>query len=168
MTTWPWGAALTAFALGLVPWAAAAQTTLYAGGGIGPSAVLDGGRGNREGNRNWFGVVGVESGGSVGARLEGAETVGRLWLSGDLTYRLTPRDRPVRPYAVAGGGLVLDLGVDSGVDPIVTLGAGLRVSVRRLAFLFTEARLQWVPSMSSTSGEARLILPVTVGLGIGY
>ena len=89
----------------------------------------------------------------------------RLWLSADLTYRLTARDRALRPYALLGAGLVLDL---SEVDPLLTLGAGLRVQLRRPIFLFTEARLQWVPSMPATSGEAELILPLTAGLGVGY
>jgi hypothetical protein len=159
-------AALTTLALGVAPWAAAAaQTTLYAGAGIGYTAVLDGGRGNRPGNRDWFGIDGLESGGPVGGRLEVAETISRLWLSADLIYRLSARDRTLRPYAVIGGGFVLDL---SEVDPLLTLGAGLRVQVRPLIFLFTEARLQWVPSMPAPSAEAELILPLTAGLGIGY
>ena len=158
-------AALTTLALGL-PWvAAAAQTTLYAGTGIGYTPVLDGGRSNRQGNRNWFGMVGLEGSGSLGGRLEGAETISRLWLSADLTYRLSARDRPVRPYAVLGAGFVLDL---ADVDPLLTLGAGLRAQARRLIFLFIEARLQWAPSMPATSTEAELILPLTAGLGIGY
>jgi hypothetical protein len=159
-------AVLITLALGLSPWAAAAaQTTLYAGAGVGYTAVLDGGRGNRQGNGNWLGMVGLESGGPVGGRLEAAETMSRLWLSADLTYRLNPRDRPLRPYAVIGGGFVLDW---SEVDPLLTLGAGLRAQLRPLIFLFTEARLQWVPGMPATSGEAELILPLTAGLGIGY
>lgn len=166
---WQRRVVLTTLALALGGWAAAAaQTTLYAGAGIGYTAVLDGGLGNRQGNRNWFGMVGLESGGPVGGRLEGAETTSRLWLSADLTYRLSARDRPLRPYAVIGGGLVGDLAVGSGVDPLLTIGMGLRVQARRLLFLFTEARLQWVPSMPATSGEAELILPFTAGLGIGY
>ena len=159
-------AVLTTLALGLGPWTgAAAQTTLYAGAGLGYTAVLDGGRGNRQGNRNWFGTVGLESGGPVGGRLEGAETLSRLWLSAELTYRMTARDRRLRPYTVIGGGFVLDL---SELDPLLTLGAGLRVQVRRQVFLFTEARLQWVPGLPTTSGKAELILPLTAGLGIGY
>ena len=159
-------AVLITLALGLGHWvSAAAQTTLYAGAGFGYTAVLDGGSGNREGNRNWQGMVGLESGDPVGARLEVAETMSRLWLSADLTYRLTSRDRALRPYAVLGGGLVLDM---SDVDPLLTLGSGLRVQLSRAIFLFTEARLQWVPSMPATSGEAQLILPLTAGLGVGY
>ena len=87
------------------------------------TAVLDDGSGNREGNRNWQGMVGLESAGPVGGRLEGAETMSRLWFSADLTSRLI--------------------------------------------FLFTEERLQWV-SVPATSGEARLVLPLTAGLGVGY
>ncbi|HEX7336085.1 MAG TPA: hypothetical protein VF252_02660 [Gemmatimonadales bacterium] len=166
MRRWQRWAALTPLALGLGPWAAAAaQTTFYAGAGFGYTAVVDGGLGNRQGSRNWFGMVGLESGGPVGGRLEGAETMSRLWLSADLTYRLSARDRQVRPYGVIGGGFVLDL---SELDPLLTLGAGLRVQAGRLIFLFTEARLQWVPSMPATSGEARLVLPLIAGLGIGY
>jgi hypothetical protein len=169
MRRWHRWATLTTLALGCGPWAtAAAQTTLYAAAGIGYTAVVDGGRGNRQGNRNWFGMVGLESGGPVGGRVQGAETISRLWLSADLTYRLSARDHPLRPYAVIGGGFVGDLAVGSGVDPLLTIGAGLRIQVRRLIFLFTETRLQWVPSMPATSGEAELILPLTAGLGIGY
>jgi hypothetical protein len=52
MRTWQRGAALTAFSLALGPWAvAAAQTTLYAGAGIGHTSVLDGGRSHQQGNR---------------------------------------------------------------------------------------------------------------------
>ncbi|HEX6435189.1 MAG TPA: hypothetical protein VFZ87_13150 [Gemmatimonadales bacterium] len=160
------GAVRFTLALGLGHWvSAAAQTTLYAEAGFGYTAVLDEGSGNRGGNRNWQGIVGLESRGPVGGRLEAAETMSRLWLSADLTYRLTPRDRALRPYAVMGGGLVLDT---SEVDPLLTLGAGLRAQLSRLIFLFTEARLQWVPSMPATSGEAQLILPLTAGLGVGY
>jgi hypothetical protein len=156
-------AALTTLALGVASWAeAAAQTTtLYSGGGLGYTAVLDGGRGNR----NWFGMVGLESGSPVGGRLEGAETMSRLWMSAELVYRLSARDRKLRPYAVLGGGFVADL---SDVDPLLTLGAGLRVQVRRLVFLFTEARLQWVPGIPAARGEPELILPLTAGVGIGY
>lgn len=166
MRSWQRWAAVTAIALELGLWAmAVAQTTLYGGAGIGYTAVLDSGRGNRQGNRNWFGMVGLESEGPLGGRLEGAETMSRLWLSAELTFRLSPRGRPVRPYAAIGGGFVLDM---SEVDPLLTAGAGLRVQVGRLIFLFTEARLQWVPSMPVTSSEPELILPLTAGLGIGY
>jgi hypothetical protein len=163
---WQCHAALTALGLGLGPQeSAAAQTTLYAAAGIGYTAVVDRGQGNPQGNRNWFGMIGLESVGPLGGRLEGAETVSRLWLNADLTYRLSTRDRPLRPYALLGGGFVMDL---SEVDPLLTLGAGLRVQARRLVFCFAEARLQWVPGMPATSAEAELILPFNVGLGIGY
>ena len=159
-------AVLFTLALGVGHWASAvAQTTLYAGAALGYTAVLDDGSGNKEGNRNWQGMVGLEGGGPVGGRLEAAETVSRLWVSAALTYRLTPRDRALRPYAVLGGGLVLDT---SEADPLLTLGAGLRAQLSRLIFLFTEARLHWVPSMPAASGDARLILPLTAGLGVGY
>jgi hypothetical protein len=158
-------AVLFTLALGLGHSASAtAQTTLYAGAGIGYTAVLDDGSGNREGNRNLQGMVGLESAGPLGGRLEGAETMSRLWFSADLTYRLTPRDRAVRPYALLGGGFVMDW---SETDPLLTLGAGLRVQASRLIFLFTEVRLQWV-SVPATSGEAQLVLPLTAGLGVGY
>jgi hypothetical protein len=159
-------AALTTVVLGLAPETAAnAQTVVYAGAGIGYTAVLDHGRGSWEGNRNWFGMAGLESGGPLGGRLAAAETMSRLWVSADVTYRLSTRDRPVRPYAVLGGGFVLDL---SEIDPLLALGMGLRVQIGRLVFLFSEARLQWVPSMPATSTQAKLILPLTAGVGIGY
>jgi hypothetical protein len=161
-----WWPALTTLVLGIAPEVAeGAQTTLYAGGGVGYTSVLDDGLGNRAGNRNWFGVLGLESAGPVGGRLEGAETISRLWLSADLVYRFRARDRALRPYALVGGGFVLDV---SEVDPLLTLGAGLRVQVQRLFFLFSEARLQWVPSMPATSAEPELVLPLTAGIGIGY
>lgn len=166
MRAWQGWMGLAALALGFVPWmTATAQTVLYAGAGIGYTAVLDHGRGSREGNRNWFGVAGLESRGPVGGRLAGAETMSRLWLSADLTYRLNSRGRQLRPYAVMGGGFVLDL---SELDPLLTLGIGLRAQIRPLLFLFTEARLQWVPSMPATSTDPKLILPLTAGVGIGY
>jgi hypothetical protein len=70
MRAWQWSAALTTGVLGLAPAAAAtAQTVVYAGAGIGYPAVLDHGRGRWEDNRNWFGMIGVESGGPLGGRL---------------------------------------------------------------------------------------------------
>jgi hypothetical protein len=157
---------LTVLALGLSAWTtAAAQTVLHAGAGAGYTGVVDEGRGSRSGNRNWFGMVGVETKGPVGFRLEGAETMSRLWMSADLTYRLGAHERPIRPYSFIGAGFVLDW---SKTDPLLTLGAGLRIQASRLVFLFTEARLQWVPSMQATATAPELVLPLTAGLGIGY
>lgn len=130
----------------------------YVAGGVGPTPVLDRG----SGNRNWFGVAGYPGKRGIGFRVSGAETVGRLWLSAELTLQpATPR--VVRPYGLLGGGVVVDFDES---DPIVTLGGGLRVQFHRLVFLFGEARLQTViPTVSDRLHES--ILPISIGIGIG-
>lgn len=136
----------------------ATPQTFYAGAGVGPTPVL----GDGSGNRNWFGMVGYRGRGAFGARLSGAETAERLWLSADLCYRLNPRERALRPYALLGTGLVLDL---NEADALFTAGAGLRAQLHRLLFAFGEVRLQAIPG--SPADGPSTILPITLGLGLG-
>ena len=138
---------------------AAHAQVLYAGFGGGPTPVL----GKGSGNRNWSGMVGYQGRGALGARLSGVETAHRLWLSAELTYRLSPAGRPVRVYVMAGPGYVLDLSED---EALVTAGAGLRVQAHRLLFFFGEMRLHTVFG-SPLGGRPKTIAPITLGIGIG-
>ena len=90
------------------------------------------------------------------------ETAQRLWLSAELTYRLNPVGRPVRIYALAGPGYVLDL---SEADALLTAGAGLRVQAHRHLFFFGEMRLHTV--LGSPRNGPGTIAPITLGIGIG-
>jgi hypothetical protein len=149
------GVATAAFTL-CAGTSAAAQSA-YVAGGVGPTPVLDG----RTANRNWFGMAGYPGHRGLGFRLTGTETASRLWLSAELT--LQPAiPRPVRPYGLIGGGMVVDLGES---DPLLTLGGGIRGQVHRLVFLFAELRLHTIPGSSPPS--PRTILPLTFGLGLG-
>jgi hypothetical protein len=140
------------------PTAAFGAQALYAAAGVGPTPVLEG----RSGNRNWFGTVGYQGRGALGARLSGSETASRLWLAADLVYQPGAALRALRPYALVGAGMVLDL---SETDPLLTAGAGFRAQLQRLIFVFAEVRLYTIPG-SPTAGP-RTILPITVGLGLG-
>lgn len=137
---------------------AAGAQVLYAGFGVGPTPVL----GEGSGNRNWSGMVGYQARGAFGARLSGAETAERLWLSADLTYQPHLRERALRPYALLGFGYVLDL---NDHDGLFTAGVGLRAQLHRLAFLFSEVRLNAIVGSPVTGPST--ILPITLGLGVG-
>jgi hypothetical protein len=150
---------LLATICGSLPLAPADAQSLYAGAGVGPTPVLEG----AGGNRNWFGMVGYQGPHAFGGRLSGTETASRLWLSADVTYQPGPPARAVRPYGVLGAGIALDLNER---DAILTTGVGLRVRLRRLLFVFAEARLQAIPG-SPQSGP-RAIVPITVGIGVGH
>lgn len=136
----------------------AGAQVLYAGIGVGPTAVPGGG----DGNRNWAGMVGYQSASAFGVRLSGAETASRLWLSGDLTYQVHLEERALRPYGLLGIGHVLDLNEG---DALVTVGAGLRAQVTRLLFVFGEVKLHRI--LGTPSVSPRTILPLTFGLGVG-
>ena len=136
----------------------AGAQVVYAGFGVGPTAVPGEGRGNR----NWAGMAGYQSRIAFGARLSGAETASRLWLSGDLTYQVHSGERALRPYALLGLGYVLDLNED---DALVTAGAGLRAQVSRLLFVFGEVKVHRV--LGTPAVNPRTVLPVTLGLGVG-
>jgi hypothetical protein len=151
--------ALLAALCASLPLAPAAAQTLYAGAGVGPTPVLEG----AGGNRNWFGMVGYQGPQAFGGRLSGAETASRLWLSADLTYQPGRPTRVVRPYGVLGVGMALDL---NETDAIFTTGAGLRIRLRRLMFVFVEARLQAIPGSPQSGPSA--IVPLTFGLGVGH
>ena len=142
---------------GLPPSALRAQMA-YAALGVGPTPVLDG----ASGNRNWFGMAGFQGRGPVGGRVSGAETASRLWLSADVVYQPGPALRPVRPYALVGAGMALDL---SDTDPVLTAGAGVRAQLQPLLFLFAEIRMQTV--VGSPISGPDTILPITFGLGLG-
>jgi hypothetical protein len=142
---------------GLIPARAQAQA-IYAGGGVGPTPVLDG----RSGNRNWFGMVGYRGPHALGGRLSGSETVSRLWLSGELTFEPWTSGRAVRPYLLAGAGMVVDL---RETDPLLSAGAGVRGRLSRLGFAFLEARVHAIPGAVSSGPGA--ILPITIGIGLG-
>jgi hypothetical protein len=147
---------LLALALFIAP--SASAQVLYAGFGGGPTPVL----GEGTGNRNWSGMVGYQGSGPFGARLSGVETASRLWMSAELTYQLTSLERPVRVYALAGPGYVLDFSED---DALLTAGAGVRVQAHRVVFLFGESRLHTI--LGSPGDNPRTIAPFTVGIGIG-
>jgi hypothetical protein len=136
----------------------ASAQVLYAGLGVGPTAVL----GEGEGNRNWFGMVGYQSRGHLGGRLSGAETAERLWLSGDLTYQVQVGEHALRPYALLGVGYVLDFSED---DALITAGAGLRFQLSGLLFVFGEVKLHDI--IGTPSADPETILPITLGLGVG-
>ncbi len=136
----------------------ASAQVLYAGLGVGPTAVL----GEGQGNRNWFGMVGYQSRGHLGGRLSGVETAGRLWLSGDLTYQVQVGEDALRPYALLGLGYVVDFSED---DALVTAGAGLRFQLSGLLFVFGEVKLHDI--IGTPSGNPGTILPITLGLGVG-
>lgn len=140
--------------------APAAAQSFYAGAGLGATTVLDAGEGAPSVYRQFYAVLGFETQGPVGIRVEGAESWGFLWLSGDLTYRFG--GGLLQPYAFAGGGLRV---TTDQADPIITAGAGLRVPVRRPLSVFAEGRLQQVFSVGTE--DSRLSLPVTVGLSLG-
>ncbi|MGH9895169.1 MAG: hypothetical protein ACREA0_24940, partial [bacterium] len=74
-----------------------AGQSFYIGAGLGPTVGLDAPSGSRSVYRQFFGVLGYKSAGSLGIRLEGAETFGFLWVSTDLTYSLGGRS--TQPYA---------------------------------------------------------------------
>ena len=154
-----WVRVLLATICSSLPVAPADGQTVYAGAGVGPTPVLEGDRGNR----NWFGMVGYQGPHAFGGRLSGAETASRLWLSADLTYQPGPPARAVRPYGVLGAGIALDL---NEWDPILTAGAGLRARLRRLMFVFVEARLQAIPGSPESGPSA--IIPITFGIGVGH
>jgi hypothetical protein len=140
----------------LSPRPGSAQSAFVAGG-VGPTAVIEGG----SGNRNWFGMAGYPGRRGIRFRLAGAETVSRLWLSADLTLQpATPR--VVRLYGLVGAGLAIDF---NETDPVITVGGGLRVQWHRLIFLFGEARLQTIPG--SSLGNPGTIMPLTFGVGLG-
>ena len=149
---------LLLFGLTLPATRAASAQTLYAGLGVGPTPVL----GEGTGNRNWSGMAGYQDRGAFGLRLSGAETAERVWLSADLTYRLSHGERQSRPYALLGIGYVVDFNEE---DALVTAGIGLRAQLHRLVFLFSEVRLHAIVG-SPEQGPSN-ILPITVGLGIG-
>ena len=149
---------LLLFGFALPATRAASAQALYAGLGVGPTPVL----GEGSGNRNWSGMVGYQARGAFGARLSGAETAERLWLSADLTYRLNLRERALRPYALLGLGYVLDLNEG---DALFTAGIGLRAQLHRLVFLYSEVRLHAI--VGSPEKSPSTILPITLGLGVG-
>ena len=126
---------------------------------MGPTPVLEG----AGGNRNWFGMVGYQGPRAFGGRLSGAETASRLWLSTDLTYQPGRPTRVVRPYGVLGVGMAVAF---NETDPIVTTGAGLRARLRRLMFVFVEARIQAIPGSPQSGPTA--IVPITFGVGVGH
>lgn len=132
---------------------------LYAGAGVGPTPVLEG----AGGNRNWFGMVGFQGAHAFGGRLSGAETASRLWLSADLVYQPGSAARAIRPYGLLGAGIALDL---TESDATLMTGVGLRAQLKRLIFVFVEARLQAIPGTPRSGPSA--ILPITFGLGLGH
>jgi hypothetical protein len=141
-----------------VPVAGTQAQSLYAGAGVGPTPVL----GGSGGNRNWSGLVGYHGPGALGARVSGAETASRLWLSADLTYQPGRPSRVVRPYGLVGAGIVLDLG-DS--DAVLTTGLGLQARLEHLVFVFLEVRLQAIPGSPESGPDA--IVPITLGIAVG-
>ena len=149
---------LLALVLATLPAKALGAQMAYAAFGVGPTAVLDGG----SGNRNWFGMTGFKGPGPVGGRISGAETVSRLWLSLDVVYQPGAALRPVRPYALAGAGMAIDFG---DTDPVLTAGAGVRAQIERLVFLFAEVRMQTIAGSAESGPDT--ILPITFGLGLG-
>lgn len=148
---------LAVVALGFIPTRAAGQA-VYAAGGVGPTPVLDG----RSGNRNWFGMVGYRGPHALGGRVSGSETVSRLWLSADLTFEPGARGRAVRPYLLAGAGVVVDLRES---DPLLSAGGGVRGQLSQLVFAFLEVRVHAIPG-SADAGPSG-ILPITLGIGLG-
>lgn len=147
--------------LALSPTLVTAQS-FYVGVGLGPTVVLDDVSGGRSVYRQLYGVLGFESARSIGVRLEGAESFGFAWLGVDLTY--TFAGGSLRPYAVAGGGVRIDL---SDADPLATVGMGLRLNLRRALALFAECRVQRVLGASVGATEPKLFLPLTVGVAVG-
>ena len=137
-------------------WKTAAAQSAYLAGGGGPTPVLDEG----EGTRNWFGMVGYSGPRGIGFRIAGTDAVSRFWLGADLTIQpATPR--VVRPYALAGIGMTIDV---NATDPVFTAGGRIRVQVQRLIFLFGETRVHMAGGADADPGA---ILPITIGLGIG-
>ncbi|HEX6616237.1 MAG TPA: hypothetical protein VF046_08035 [Gemmatimonadales bacterium] len=148
---------LLVLTLGLLPATRAPAQAIYAAAGAGPTPVLDG----HSANRNLFGMVGYRGPRSLGGRVSGSETVSRLWLSADLMFEPGPRGRAVRPYLLAGAGVVVDLRQS---DPLLSAGAGVRGRLSRLVFAFLEARVHAIPGSSTGPG---VIVPLTFGVGLG-
>jgi hypothetical protein len=150
------GCALLTTGLAFPPVLPAATQTLYLAAGGGPTPVLEG----RSGSGNVFGAIAYQGPRGLGLRLSGSETVGRLWLSTDLTVER--KSAVVRPYGLLGIGMVLDL---SESDFLFTAGAGVRPRLHRLVFALIEARVHAIPG--STDAGPSVILPITFGLGLG-
>jgi hypothetical protein len=132
---------------------------VYAGAGAGPTFVP----GEYPDGRNWFGMLGYQSPRGLGFRLSGSETVHRLWLSGDVTYRFGAVRHTVRPYAFGGAGFVIDV---SEHDPLLTAGAGLRIRLTSVLSAFAELRAH--AGLGLAGREPDTILPFSIGTAIGH
>jgi len=149
------GLLLTLFALGLP--ASAWSQGFHVGGGVGPTAVLDG----EGGNRNITGFLELQAPFGLGARLDGMETVSLFFLTLNLTYMTSAQSRFVQTYVVLGGGMAADLGEG---DPEINAGAGLAIPVVPGLRLFGEAR---VHRLLGSERERKSFLPFTFGLRVG-
>ncbi|UCF21507.1 MAG: hypothetical protein JSU87_09020 [Gemmatimonadota bacterium] len=151
------GLQITVFLALLLTAGTAAAQSFYFGGGIGRTLALEG----APDARNIVGFVGLESRGRLGVRLEGNETISYLFLSLNGTYTFGPDDSRLRPYAIGGIGLAIEL-----YEPeIVTLnlGGGLRFDIVRHLRLFGEAR---VVRLLGDEARRSTIAPLNVGLQI--
>jgi hypothetical protein len=135
--------------------------SFYAGGGLGPTVVLDAPNESRSTYPNVYGVLGWASQGPLGARLEGAETYSRVWLSLDAVYRLGDLGSAIRPYAFAGPGVVIDL---SRSDPLVNFGGGVWWNASPPLALFAECRFH---ELLSGASPGQSVLPITLGIAVG-
>jgi hypothetical protein len=146
---------LTLLALGRP--ASASSQGFHVGGGVGPTAVLDG----EGGNRNITGFVELQAPFGLGARLDGMETVSLFFLTANLTYMTSAQSRFVQTYVVLGGGVAVDVGEG---DPEIHGGVGLAIPLVPGLRLFGEAR---VHRLLNSERERKTFLPFTFGLRLG-
>jgi len=133
--------------------------TLYFGAGIGPSIVLHQTAGAKTTYLGTYGVVGLEWPGHFGLRLEGTETYGFLWLSGDLVYTFTDHSSIVQPYSLAGFGFRTEL-ANSAPIATITTGFGVQGRLGAALSLFADGRVHHAFS----SGGSVLLLTAGITL----